>query len=193
MLVESWTDGVNVFVNIYGADLGYDVETTGPTWGNKLQMLGPKEVVDDELDPGTVSLTQAAGIGEELSHNRVVYDRNGELLWERNFYTKYFPRGDIWSVSPDMKGQAPIDPGYQFPPLPPAGIDSHGWVPGMETPATSDGAAQPDMNWAPEDEWAAPADTWTEPTDGWTPPADAWVVPAESWTAPTEEWTAPTG
>jgi len=193
MLVESWTDGVNVFVNIYGADLGYDVETTGPTWGNKLQMLGPKEVVDDELDPGTVSLTQAAGIGEELSHNRVVYDRNGELLWERNFYTKYFPRGDIWSVSPDMKGQAPIDPGYQFPPLPPAGIDSHGWVPGMETPATSDGAAQPDMNWAPEDEWAAPANTWTEPTDGWTPPADEWVAPAESWTAPTEEWTAPTG
>ena len=67
-----------------------------------------------------------AGIGEELSHYRVVRDRNGELLWERSFYTKYFPRGDVWKVSPDMKGQAPIDPNAKFPPLPPAGIDSIG-------------------------------------------------------------------
>jgi vancomycin resistance protein YoaR len=129
MLVESWTDGVNVVVNIYGADLGYDVETTGPTWGDKTQMLRPTEVVDDELDPGTVTLSQAAGIGEELSHYRVVRDRDGNVLWERSFYTKYFPRGDVWKVSPDMKGQAPIDPTAKFPPLPPAGIDSHGWVP----------------------------------------------------------------
>ena len=105
MLIESWTDGVNVVVNIYGADLGYEVESTGPTWGDKTQMLPPQEVVDDELDPGTVILAQVAGIGEELSHYRVVRDRNGELLWERSFYTKYFPRGDVWKVSPDMKGK----------------------------------------------------------------------------------------
>lgn len=188
MLVESWTDGVNVVVNIYGADLGYDVESTGPVWGNKLQMLGAKEVVDEELDPGTVSLTQVAGIGEELSHNRVVRDRNGELLWERNFYTKYYPRGDIWSVSPDMKGQAPIDPSFQFPPLPPAGIDSHGWTPGMETPAALDtgtAQAQVDLNWVPAEEWTEPTEEWTAPEESWTPPAEEWTAPAESWTAPT--------
>ncbi len=64
MLVESWTDGVNVWVNLYGADLGYDVEVTGPTWGDKSQMLPPQEVIDDEAEPGTVTLSQAAGIGE---------------------------------------------------------------------------------------------------------------------------------
>ncbi len=176
MLVESWADGVNVVVNIYGADLGYDVESTGPTWGNKSQMLPPQEVVDDELDPGTVTLAQVAGIGEELSHYRVVRDRNGEVLWERSFYTKYFPRGDLWKVSPDMKGDAPIDADAKFPPLPPAGVDSADWVPGQETPAP---------------EAAAPAEEWTEPTAEWTEPAAEWTPPAEEWAAPADG--SPTG
>jgi vancomycin resistance protein YoaR len=147
MLVEAWTDGVNVVVNIYGKDLGYQVESIGPSWGEKFQMLAPQELVDDELDPGTVTLAQVARIGEELSHYRVVRDRNGELLWERSFYTKYFASGDVWRVSPDMKGQAPIDRNFKPPPLPPAGIDSLDWVPGSEPYA---GEA-----WAPAVEGAA--------------------------------------
>src|SRR5215207_4412947 len=155
MLIESWADGVNVVVNIYGADLGYDVESTGPTWGAKTQMLPPQEVVDDELDPGTVSLGQVAGIGEELSHYRVVRDRNGEVLWERSFYTKYFPRGDVWKVSPDMKGEAPIDRNAKLPPLPPSGMDSVGWVPGAEEYAAADGNTVPTEEWTPPVEDAA--------------------------------------
>jgi hypothetical protein len=165
MLVESWTDGVNVIVNIYGADLGYQVESTGPTWGAKTQMMPPKEVVDPELDPGTIVQSQMAGIGEELSHYRVVRDRNGEVLWERSFYTKYYARGDVWKVSPDIKGQAPIDPEFKPPPLAPAGIDSKDWVPGAED---------------------VPVNDWTPPDD-WTP-ADE-VAPAEDW-APVDDWAA---
>jgi vancomycin resistance protein YoaR len=168
MLIESWTDGVNVVVNIYGADLGYDVESTGPTWGDKTQMLAPQEVVDDELDPGTVSLAQVAGIGEEVSHYRVVRDRNGEVLWERIFYTRYFPRGDVWKVSPDMKGQAPIDRDAKMPPLPPAGVDSIGWVPGAEV--------------------VAPESVTTVSGEEWTPPAEEEsVAPAEEWVPPAED------
>ena len=159
MLIESWADGVNVVVNIYGADLGYDVESTGPTWGAKTQMLPPQEVVDDELDPGTVSLGQVAGIGEELSHYRVVRDRNGEALWERSFYTKYFPRGDVWKVSPDMKGQAPIDRDFKFPPLPPSGVDSHGWFPGAEV------AAPEEASVAPSEESVAPVEESVPPVE----------------------------
>jgi vancomycin resistance protein YoaR len=155
MLIESWTDGVHVVVNIYGADLGYQVESIGPTWGDKSQMLPPKEVVDDKLDPGTVLMTQSGGIGEELSQYRVVRDRDGKLLWERSFYTKYFPRGEIWKVSPDMKGQAPIEAGFDPPPLPPAGVDSKTWVPGMEAPAgdsaaADDGTTSGDGAWTPD-------------------------------------------
>jgi hypothetical protein len=131
MLVESWTDGANVIVNLYGADLGYQIETVGPTWGAKSQMLPPQEVVDPDLAPGTVVLNQAAGIGEELSHYRTVRDRDGNVLWEGNFYTKYFPRSEVWNVSEDMKGQAPIDHDAKFPPLPPAGVDGKAWVPGV--------------------------------------------------------------
>jgi vancomycin resistance protein YoaR len=159
MLIESWADGVNVVVNIYGADLGYDVESTGPTWGAKTQMLPPQEVVDEELDPGTVSLGQVAGIGEELSHYRVVRDRNGEVLWERSFYTKYFPRGDVWKVSPDMKGQAPIDRDFKFPPLPPSGVDSHGWFPGAEV------AAPEEASVAPSEESVAPVEESVPPVE----------------------------
>jgi vancomycin resistance protein YoaR len=160
MLIESWTDGVNVVVNIYGADLGYKVESTGPTWGDKTQMLAPQEVIDDELGPGTVSLAQVAGIGEELSHYRMVRDRNGELLWERSFYTKYFPRGDVWKVSPDMKGKAPIDRDAKFPPLPPSGVDSIGWFPGAEVAAPGEGSGVPEEAWTPpaEQEWVPPAE-----------------------------------
>jgi vancomycin resistance protein YoaR len=172
MLIESWTDGVNVVVNIYGADLGYQVESTGPTWGDKTQMLSPQEVVDDELDPGTVTLAQVAGIGEELSHYRVVRDRNGEMLWESSFYTKYFPRGDVWKVSPDMKGQAPIDRDAKFPPLPPSGVDSVGWVPGAEV-------AEPEL------ESTAPVEEWTPPVE------EESMAPSEEWVAPVEEWVPP--
>ena len=200
MLVESWTDGVNVWVNLYGTDLGYDVEVTGPTWGDKTQMLPPQEVVDDEAAPGTVTLSQAAGIGEELNQYRVVKDRDGNVLWERSFYTKYFPRGDIWKVSPDMKGQAPIDPNAKFPPLPPAGVDSKTWVPGEELsalpkPSTEtwiSGELQPQPVEEPVetvDQWTDPASAdWTEATDdsgmNWAPPADDGTLSGDTWSAP---------
>ena len=190
MLVEAWTDDVNVVVNIYGADLGFKVESTGPTWGDKTQMLRPQEVVDDELDPGTVELGQVAGIGEELSHYRVVRDRNGELLWERSFYTKYFPRGDLWRVSPDMKGEAPLDPSFKFPPLPPAGVDSMGWVPGAEDYAATETSEPPAAEWIPPAEESAAE--WVEPAGEWVPPADAAPAAGEAWVEPpAEEWVEP--
>lgn len=162
MLVEAWSDGTNVVVNLYGADLGYQVESTGPTWGDKFQMLPPQEVVDDELPAGTVTLSQQGSIGEELAQYRVVRDRNGDLLWERSFYTKYYPRGDVWKVSPDMKGQAPIDPDFKFPPLPPAGIDSKLWVPGQEDYAAAADTASSDTSNA---DAAAPAEEWVPPAE----------------------------
>lgn len=122
-----------------------------------------------------MTLAQVAGIGEELSHYRVVRDRNGELLWERSFYTKYFPRGDVWKVSPDMKGKAPIDRDAKFPPLPPSGIDSIGWFPGADVAA-------------PDSESTAPAEEWTPPfEEGLVTPSEESVVPVEEWVPPAED------
>jgi vancomycin resistance protein YoaR len=118
MLVESWADGARVVVNIYGTDLGYKVESDGPKYGAKFQMLPDEEVVDSSLDPGTINQTMSAGIGQEVSWYRRVFDKNGNLLWERQFYTKYYPKGNVWTVSPDMKGDSPANPDRALPPLP---------------------------------------------------------------------------
>ena len=120
LLIESWADGVNVVVNIYGADVGWTVETEGPRVGERSQVRPDKEIVDPELEPGTIEQTGLPKIGEEFSHYRTVYDRNGDLLWERNFYTRFSPQGNVWSVSPDMRGKSPANPSRPLPPLPPA-------------------------------------------------------------------------
>jgi vancomycin resistance protein YoaR len=124
LLVESWSTGVNVVVNIYGPDLGYRVEDQGPTYGEKLQIEPDEEVVDPELDPGTINHTQLPQEGQEVSHNRIVYDRNGTVVEERNFYTRYYARGNVWTVSPDMAGKSPSDPGRPLPKPQPAQEES---------------------------------------------------------------------
>ena len=92
----------------------------------RFQVLRDQEIVDPELDPGTIKLTSLPAIGEEFGHHRTVYDRSGNLLWERNFYTKFYPQGNIWTVSPDMRGKSPADPSRPLPPLPPANPDTSG-------------------------------------------------------------------
>jgi hypothetical protein len=107
-----------------------------------------------------------------------VRDRNGELLWERIFYTRYFPRGDVWKVSPDMKGQAPIDRDAKLPPLPPAGVDSIGWFPGAEVAVPEPETAAPGEEWTPpaEEESVASSEEWVPPVEEWVPTAEDAVV-----------------
>jgi vancomycin resistance protein YoaR len=142
LLVESWTDGTNVVVNIYGEDTGWVVEEDGPTYGKKFQVEPDEEMVDPELEPGTINQVQVAAIGEEVTHYRRVTDRAGNLLWERSFYTKFFPRGNVWKVSPDMKGLSPADPDRELPPLPRDEAGADGADPDAPAPdAAADGVA----------------------------------------------------
>ncbi|MFM8595157.1 MAG: VanW family protein [Chloroflexota bacterium] len=117
LLVESWTDGASVVVNIYGPETGWEVVSDGPMTGEKFQVLADEEVVDAELPPGSVNQVQQAAIGEEYSFYRTVKDGNGDVLWERSFYTKFYPKCNMWKVSPDMNGLSPADPDREIPPL----------------------------------------------------------------------------
>ena len=47
-----------------------------------------------------------------------------------------------------MKGKAPIDRDAKFPPLPPSGVDSIGWVPGAEVLRRRESVA-------PEEAWTS--------------------------------------
>ncbi len=145
LLVESWSTGVNVVVNIYGPDLGYRVEDRGPTFGEKLQIEPDEEVVDAELDPGTINHTQLPQEGQEVSHYRIVYDRNGNVVEEKNFYTRYYARGNVWSVSPDMAGKSPADPSRPLPKPEPAQEESAlAQQPTVDASVAADASSAPD-------------------------------------------------
>lgn len=108
LLIESYVDGPRVYVIIYGPDLGYDVRVSEP-WYNReeIEPTEDLELVDDELPPGTIQQTEWALSGMEIAYQRTVYDRDGNLLWDRTFATLFYPRGNVYKVSPDMKGQSP--------------------------------------------------------------------------------------
>ena len=182
------------------------VETTGPKYGQKFQELPDEEIVDPELEPWTVEQLQAAGIGQEVVHYRRVLDRNGNVAWEGNFATKFYPRGNIWKVSPDMKGESPADPKRKMEPLvqtAPQPAPTRRFEGGMlvstdvwEQPApaveqtSSGGWTDPATG-----EWVEPGQqAWTEPEAGsWVDPATGeWTDAAGGWVDPaTGEWVEP--
>jgi vancomycin resistance protein YoaR len=110
LLIESYTDGPRVIVIIYGPDLGYTVDVAGPYYDPaEYPPTEDIELTDDELPPGTIQQTEYALSGMDVSYQRTVYDRNGDLLWDRTFGTHFYPRGNVYKVSPDMKGKSPAE------------------------------------------------------------------------------------
>jgi hypothetical protein len=109
--MESYTDGPRVVVVLYGPDLGYKVDVTGPVLGDTYPPDPDTEIVDENADPGTVEQTEYAQEGLDVSFSRDVYDRDGNLIESREFATHFYPRGNVWKVSPDMKGQSPAADG----------------------------------------------------------------------------------
>ncbi len=108
MLIESFTEGARVYVAIFGADLGYDVQIAGPYYPeNKYPPTDDMEIVDDELPGGTVQQSEYELEGMDVTFQRTVYDRDGNLLWDRTFGTHFYPRGNVYQVSPDMVGKSP--------------------------------------------------------------------------------------
>jgi hypothetical protein len=45
--------------------------------------------------------------GLEISYQRIVTDASGEVISDRTFYSKFEARGNVYKVSPDMKGESP--------------------------------------------------------------------------------------
>ena len=65
------------------------------------------EIVNEDLEPGTIKQTEYTLVGFEVSFVRYVYDRDGTLVEEHEFYTRFKGRGNVYQVSPDMVGQSP--------------------------------------------------------------------------------------
>jgi vancomycin resistance protein YoaR len=112
MLIESYVQGTQVVVIIYGPDLDLTVDLTEP---DIAPPIPPEEeameVVDEELDPGTYFQSEAKQDGTVVSYTRKVYDKNGKVLMEDDWITAFSARPDVWKVSPDMRGQSPAGQG----------------------------------------------------------------------------------
>jgi len=107
MLVESWTTGEQVVVNIYGTDLGYTVKVSDPIFGKTIPIDPDLETVSDELDPGSWKQTEHAQEGIEVNFVRDVVDSEGNLIESSEFYTLFWSRGNVYQVSPDMICKSP--------------------------------------------------------------------------------------
>jgi hypothetical protein len=107
MLVESWTNGIFVIVNIYGPDLGYNTRIGPVTVEGPIDERVDVEVVNYQLEPGTIVQTEYPLDGWAIYFTRDVYDHDGNLIESRQFYTRFKGRGNVYQVSPDMVGQSP--------------------------------------------------------------------------------------
>ena len=109
LLIEAYVDGETDVVVLYGAETKWDVFVSEPWEGQKL--LGEDqddvEMVDPDLEPGTVKHTELRQDGLEISYQRVVKDNNGDVISDRIFYSRFEARGDVYKVSPDMVGESP--------------------------------------------------------------------------------------
>jgi len=106
LLVESWTTFPHVIVNIYGKDMGTTVEITNTFEGDVIQEYDDVEVVKEDLPAGTIRQTEYPMQGYEAAFVRVLKDKDGNVIAEREFYTHFKGRGNVYEVSPDMRGQS---------------------------------------------------------------------------------------
>lgn len=120
LLVEAYVDAPHVYVIIYGPDLGWTVKVSAPIYGDPSQDVKQPpdvEVVDASLPAGYISPapTEYGLSSTDVSYDRTVTDRKGNVVRTDNLYSHYYERAAIWTVSPDMKGQSPAGSGATTP------------------------------------------------------------------------------
>jgi vancomycin resistance protein YoaR len=107
ILVQAWTDYPYVIVEIYGNDDGRTVDIGDPTYKTPDWEYKDKEVVDDSKPTGYMQQTQWPTEPYEAIFTRTVTYADGEVA-SRDFYSPYQGSGNVWVVSPDMKGKSPV-------------------------------------------------------------------------------------
>ncbi|HKG25386.1 MAG TPA: VanW family protein, partial [Thermomicrobiales bacterium] len=108
MLVKSYTENNRVYVVIYGMDLDYAVTFTDPKLSDPIPPPDQDiEVVDKELPRGTVEQSEFEQEGVEVTYDRAVADRDGNVIIQDTWTTRFESRPDVWKVSPDMEGKSP--------------------------------------------------------------------------------------
>lgn len=109
MLVEAYTtDDQRVYVIIYGPDTGYKVTLSDARVSDAIPPTDHDiEIVDSNLDPGTVEQTEAEQPGYNVSFDRTVTDKDGNVIIQETYESDFSSRPNVYKVSPDMEGKSP--------------------------------------------------------------------------------------
>ena len=98
LLVEAWTSWPNVIVNIYGMDTGREVEIVDQWQSDPIVNNEDVEIYTSALPTGVVQQTEWPQSGLEAGFTRVMYDENGNEIANREFYTNFKGRGNVYQI-----------------------------------------------------------------------------------------------
>jgi vancomycin resistance protein YoaR len=98
LLVEAWTDWPYVIVNIYGPETGNTIEIVNHWQSDPITNNEDVVVYTSDLPSGQRRQTEWPMAGLETSFVRMIYDPKGEVVGERQFYTYFQGRGNVYEV-----------------------------------------------------------------------------------------------
>jgi vancomycin resistance protein YoaR len=102
MLVKTAIDSGNLYISIYGPDLGYKVDISDPVIKNKKSAPDDEYEVDPTLPPGTKKQVEFAKGGEDVAITRTVHGADGNVLRESTFNTHYQAWPNKFLLSKDI-------------------------------------------------------------------------------------------
>ncbi len=89
MLIKTGIDGGNLYISIYGPDLGYKVDISDPVIKNKTNAPDDEFEVDPKLPAGTKKQVEFAKQGEDVAITRTVKTTDGKVVRQATFNTHY--------------------------------------------------------------------------------------------------------
>lgn len=102
MLVKTGIDGGNLYISIYGPDLGYKVDISDPAIKNKKAAPDDEYEVDPALPPGTKKQVEFAKPGEDVAITRTVRGKDGAVVRQATFNTHYQAWPNKFLISKDI-------------------------------------------------------------------------------------------
>jgi vancomycin resistance protein YoaR len=118
ILVHTHVADQQLYVNLYGPDLGYNVELGEPVVQNRTDPPPDVEILDDSLAPGQRQQVEGAKPGMEVTLPRTVTNANGEVVRQDYFYSNFQAWANRYLVGPSTSpnAQAPEEaPGAEAP------------------------------------------------------------------------------
>lgn len=106
MLIHTHVADQELYVNIYGPELGYDVELGEPNIQNRTDPPPDVEVLDESLGPGERRQVEAGKEGMEVTLPRTVTNSNGEIVRQDYFYSNFQPWANRYLVGPSTSPDA---------------------------------------------------------------------------------------